>query len=455
LYLESWIHFIVKTTLENDADFRRFANKSDPTTITRSDIEIYQTYRLRRILRYCSEKSSFYREVLRARAIQPDYIRDLGDLAGLPFTEPYHLAESPYRFLCISQAEIARPYTFITSGTTGPKKKIFWTHNDIERITDFMAAGIGTVAEQKDIVLILLPDGRPNSQADLLCKGVKKLRATPAVAEADLNASELLKAVQDSHCTVIFGYARKLWRLSQELRLQKDLSALGVRVLFLASEYLPPAMRHSLQKAWNCSVRTHYGLTEMGMGVAVECEACDGYHFNEAELLLEVVNPQTGEAVANGEEGELVFTTLTREAMPLIRYRTHDLSRLITEPCPCGASSLLKFAPVKKRLENIVMVGENDEMYPVLFDDVLFAIPGLVDYQVTVTREEGKDRLDFRIELLSAAGDVSEIEKKLLLAPIIAKNLAAGKMAPPRVEFANRGELRSISRAKRMILDRR
>jgi phenylacetate-CoA ligase len=455
LYLESWIHHSIRTALEKDAEYRRFANKSHMASLTRSDVETYQIYKLRRILRHCRDKSAFYREMFRAESIEPEDIRCLADLTRLPLTEPYQLAESPYRFLCISQAEIARPYTFITSGTTGPKKRIFWTHRDIERITDFMAAGIGTVSDQRDIVLILLPDGRPNSQADLLYKGVKKLGATPVVANADLNAEELLKTVGDSRCSVIFGYTRKLWRLSKELQLQNDLSSLGVKVLFLASEYLPDAMRRDLQKIWNCSTRTHYGLTEMGLGVAVECEACNGYHFNEVDLLLEVINPQTGNGVAAGDEGELVFTTITREGMPLLRYRTHDISRLIPEPCPCGATSLLRIGQVKKRMENIAIVGGGDEMHPVLFDDVLFEIPGLVDYQVIVTRDEGKDRLDFRIEMLSDDGVASEIEKKLLSAPIIARNMAAGKMSSPKIELTDRGELRSTSRAKKMILDRR
>jgi phenylacetate-coenzyme A ligase PaaK-like adenylate-forming protein len=214
-------------------------------------------------------------------------------------------------------------------------------------------------------------------------------------------------------------------------------------------------MRQELQQAWQCSVRTHYGLTEMGLGVAVECEAGDGYHFNEADLFLEVINPQTGKIAPAGEEGELVFTTLTRQGMPLLRYRTHDLSRVITEPCPCGATSLLKIDQVKKRLETITVIGDGDEMYPALFDDVLFDIPAVMDYQVIVTREEGKDRLEFKVELVSEAKEISEISQKLSATPVIAKNVAAGKMAPPGVELTAPGALQTVSRTKKMILDRR
>jgi phenylacetate-coenzyme A ligase PaaK-like adenylate-forming protein len=207
-----------------------------------------------------------------------------------------------------------------------------------------------------------------------------------------------------------------------------DLSQTGVRVLFLAAEYLSGAMRRELQKIWNCRIHTHYGLTEMGLGVAIECTAGNGYHLNEADLLLEIVDPQTLEPVAAGQEGEIVFTTLNREAMPLIRYRTHDISRLIPEPCSCGASSMLKIAAVKKRRGSIIVLGSGDEIYPTLFDDVLFETPGLVDYQVLVLRQEHADRLDFKIELMSKSEDrISEIKEKLLAATVISNSLKTGK----------------------------
>jgi phenylacetate-CoA ligase len=455
LSLESWIHGTIKKNFARDAEFRRFVNKGRLASVTRSDVGDYQDFKLRRILQYCAEKSTFYRKLFRTASVDFREVSSSLDLGKLPFTEPRHIAESPYEFLCISQAAVARIYTFITSGTAGPKKKVFWTQGDLDRITDFMAAGIRTVADIGDTVLILLPNGRPNSQADLLCKGVTKSGAVPVVGSIDLDAQELQEIIQQSRCKVIFGYTRKLFRLSKELQLQKNLSVSGVKTLFLAAEYLPDAMRLDLKQMWNSEVRTHYGLTEMGLGVAVECEAGQGYHFNEADLLLEVIDPHTGKPVAADEEGELVFTTLTREAMPLIRYRTHDLSRLVSGPCPCGAATLLKIDHVKKRLENIVIIGDGDEMYPSLFDDVLFEIPGLVDYEVTITREAGRDRLCFGIELVSDEKQTPAIESTLLSAPIIAKNITAGKMAPPTIELVARGALRSTGRAKRMIFDRR
>jgi phenylacetate-CoA ligase len=456
MYLENWLYERIRSELKADPEFRRSTGTFCFEQFARRDVIGYQLFKLRQTLQYVSTQSSVYRELFEKAGVKPEDIRRLSDMSRLPFTEPQQLSEVPYRFLCLSQSEVARPYTFVTSGTTGPKKKIFWSHGDLERITDFMAAGIGTVADQDDVVQIILPDGRPNSQADLLHKGVIKYGATPVMAAFDLDAEEQLKIIEDHHSTVLFGYTGQIFRLSKELEAKCDLNKKGVKVLFLAAEYLPDSRRRELEKIWNSKIYTHYGLTEMGLGVAVECEAGDGYHFNEADLLLEVINPQTGEPVRAGDEGELVFTTLNREAMPLIRYRTHDLSRLIDEPCACGAVSLLKFDKVKKRLEAIVRIGDGDEMYPSLFDDTLFDFRGLIDYQVVLTREGKKDRLDFKIEMICPSAESSrEIAEKLLTEPIIERNIAAGRMALPKVELVGSGALRASGREKKLIVDRR
>jgi phenylacetate-coenzyme A ligase PaaK-like adenylate-forming protein len=194
----------------------------------------------------------------------------------------------------------------------------------------------------------------------------------------------------------------------------------------------------------------------MGLGVAVECEAQDGYHFNEADLLLEIVDPQTGETVPPGEEGELIFTTLTRESMPLLRYRTHDLSRFITEPCRCGTAGLLKIDKVKKRLESIVAIGDDDIVYPSYFDDALYEIPGVVDYQVVLSRSGTRDRLQFTVEMAPGrTSAIDELVQKLFSEPLITRNLAAGRLEKPTVEIAEWGRFRSAGRTKKLIADQR
>jgi phenylacetate-CoA ligase len=438
-YLEQWIQQIAGHTLGTDH-------------VTRTEIEAYQLLRLRQTVRYAYEKSTFYRNAFDKAGIAADEIRSLGDLSKLPFTEPRHLSEAPNHFLCVSQSQVVRPYSFVTSGTTGPQKQVFWSLGDLERIIEFMAAGIATVAGTGDVVQIMLADGRPYSQADLLYKGVGKIGAIPVLSAPDLPAKEHFKIHQSSGSTVLFGYTGRLFRMTRELQTQLDLSAAGINVIFAAGEYMPDAMRQELQRIWNCRVHTHYGLTEMGIGVAVECAARRGYHFNEAGLLLEVVDPETGVPVHAGKEGELVFTTIARQAMPLIRYRTHDISRLLPEPCPCGSASLLAFDSVRRRLESVVTLEGGDRIYPALFDDVLLGVAGIVDYRAELTRLQGKEQLAFTIELLSRdAGALPEINRKLLSIPVIAHRISTGKMAPPEIRLADPGALQPAGLAKKLI----
>jgi phenylacetate-CoA ligase len=455
VYLETWLHTIVRSQLAATSPVT-FSEKSSLADITRTEIERYQCFNLQQTLQYVYRNSYFYHEYFQKVGIQPEDILNLEDLSRLPFTEPGQIAEEPYRFLCLSRAEIARVTTFITSGTTGPQKKIFWTQSDLERIIRFMAAGIGTVADTTDVVQICLPAGRPYSQADLLARGVEKIGAGSIIAGVELSSQEQLSLLETHHSTILFGYTPHIIRLSRELQTHCDLGRMGIKALFLASEYLPESMRKELQDIWNCRIHTHYGLTEMGLGVAVECSAGNGYHFNEADLLLEIVNPQTGAPVLPGQNGELVFTTLNREAMPLIRYRTGDISRLITGPCSCGAASLLKFGAVRKRCGAIVTLGNGEEIYPAAFDDLLFEIPGLIDYQVVLLRKNGKDRLDFKIELLSKSEDrIPEIIVRLFTAPVISNNLKNRTMTEPQIELVESGSLKTVSRAKKMIVDQR
>jgi len=425
-----------------------------PGALTRSDIERYRFHKLQTAVRYTAINSSFYRELFKNAGIAPDDIRTLADIEKLPLTEPEQVAASPFRFLCQSRSEIARVHNFVTSGTTGPQKKIFWTQNDLDRIVRFLAAGISTVAGRGDVVNIWLPGGLPYGQSDLLSRGVKKIGARPVHAPMDISSEDHLRLIAESGATVIFGSTRRVLRLTRELQLSHDLSRLGVHTLFLTSEYLPEKARSDLQKIWNCRMSTHYGLTEMGLGVAVECSAGDGYHFNEADLLMEIVDPKTGRPAAPGDEGELVFTTLTREEMPLIRYRTRDVSRLIPEPCSCGAKAIGKFAAVKKRIGAVTHLAGGEEIYPSLFDDALMDMSGFVDYRVILDRRNEMEVLRFRVELNRPDPQkIHEVGKRLLAVPALAKSIQTGAMAEPLMEILAPGELRGTDAGKMRITD--
>lgn len=456
LFLEQWLHDKIRARLQSEPGHGQLSGGAAPgREMSRQDVEDYQLFKLKRILRYAYDKSSFYKQLFDAHKVRPDDVRSLADLAGFPFTEPRDLAENSNRFLCVSHQQVSRVTTFTTSGTTGPEKRVFCTRKDLDRMTDFMGTGLRTVADPRDVLQIMLPSGTLNSQVDLLAGGAEKVGILPVKAGLGISFEEQIRLIRQHGSTVLFVPTPIIYRMTQVMKEKENLAGLGVKTLFLTVSFVAESMRSRLREAWNCDVHDHYGLTEMGLGVAVECHAHSGYHFNESDLLLEIVDPDTG-AVLNQGEGELVFTTLSREGMPLIRYRTHDLSHWIHEPCPCGASTLLKFGKVSRRLESQARIGGGDAVYFSLFDDAVYSVPEVVDYGIEVGSLEGLSALTFTVEVTRFGGDVKEsIQQALLRSPFITRNLKNHSIARPRVELVALGAFKPGGRAKKMIVDSR
>lgn len=454
VYLEEWLHGKIRDEALTDPDFRDVLGSEIHGRLTRADVDNYHLFRLRKLLSYVGRNSSFYRDLFDKNHIRPSDIVSLADLAKIPFTDQADLSRNPNRFLCVSHGDVARVTTFTTSGTTGPEKRVYCTDEDIERIIEFMGAGMRTVTEKEDVVQIMLPSGRLSNQADLLEQGVLKIGAKAVKSGLNLSSGEQLELIKEHGTTVIFGVASPVYRMTQELKGAHALDGLGVRTIFLTS-FLADAQREHLRRVWNCDVHSHYGLTEMGLAVAVECHAHDGYHFNEADLLLEIIDPETGRVLDEGE-GELVFTTLTRQGTPLIRYRTNDMARLIPEPCPCGAATLRRFGPVRKRLELIVRLANGYLVYPSLFDEALYTLTDLVDYDLRVTGTGGRERLHFTVEAIGQDPDIRDGVRRLLFRePALRPVFAEGTMDEPEITVVPPGGILQMGRAKKKIIDER
>ena len=456
IFLEQWLHGIIRKKVKENTEHQQFINKNNLDQIERVDIDNYQLFKLRKTLSYVYENSMFYRDSLAKSGVNISNIKSLDDMAKLPFTSPSDIAQHPYEFLCVPLGDVARITTFTSSGTIGPQKRIFFTDNDLETMTDFMAAGIGCVASEGDVVQILLPSARPNDQADLLAKGVRKMGGIPVIAGITPTSEEQLKIIEDTHSTVLFTSIYYMNRITQETRYSHDLKAMGVKTLFVTSEYVAESARRQLSKIWDCEVCVHYGLTEMGLGVAVECEARNGYHFNEADLMVEIIDPETGLVLSDGEEGELVFTTLNREAMPLIRYRTGDVGKIISEPCECGAHTLKKLDKVSRRLEATVKIGNGDIIYPSMFDELIYSFPDIIDYQLTLRKQENKDILVFKVEVARENEDIRQaLADAIVSHPLIKRNIESNTLTSPVVELICQGTLTQMNRAKKLIIDKR
>ena len=454
IYLEEWLHEKIRQEAMTEPDLRDLLSGGIPERLTKSDVESYHLFKFRKLMSHVHENSSFYREMFDDDGIRPGDIGSLTDLAKIPFTDQADLSRNPNRFLCGSHGDIARVTTFTTSGTTGPEKRVYCTRGDMEHITDFMAAGMRTVTEKEDVVQIMLPSGSTSNQADLLAQGVRKMGAEAVKAGLNLTSEEQLALLKKHGTTVIFGVAAAVYRMTQELKDIHALDRLGVKTVFVTG-FLADAQREHLRRVWNCDVHSHYGLTEMGLAVAVECHAHDGYHFNEADLLLEIIDPETGRVIHEGE-GELVFTTLTRQGTPLLRYRTSDMACLIPEPCPCGAVTLRRFGPVRKRLELVVKLASGYQIYPSLFDDVLYGFTDLVDYDLRVTGTKGRERFHFTIETTGRDPDLpGRVKASLTNEPSLYPLFKEGTMGAPEITVVPPGGILQMGRAKKKIIDER
>ena len=325
------------------------------TALTREALERWQLAKLRETLGFVIEHSSFYREKLGgAGALSIDSV---DGLAGLPFTTPGELAENGPRMVCVPASEVSRIVTLqATSGTTGPPKRVWFTEADQELMVDYIHHGLRVMTGPGDVFLVLMPCERPGSVGDLVAIGVERIGSRairigpiPQGGERD---EEILALMQREGVTTGLATAPTAARLAAKTS-SGSVIRKKMKSILLSAQFVSETDRAFIEDAWGCRVYEHYGMTEMGLGGAMACGARGaggGYHPREADLLFEVVDPVSGEVLPEGERGEIVFTTLTRRAMPLIRYRTGDFSRWLPEPCPCG-SVLRRLGRVGDRAE--------------------------------------------------------------------------------------------------------
>lgn len=316
-----------------DQWIKRKIGLADCVILTREKLEEYQMAKLLETLNMCKKSSAFYRKHL--QDIDIEEIKALKDLEKIPFTKMDDLRKSGEEMLCVRPAEISRIVTLETSGTTGNPKRVYYTEEDQELTVDYFNNGMRNLIDANDTVLILLPCSRPGSVGDLLKTGIERVgaKAVPyGLLKQDYNdIPEVLNLILKTGVTSVVGSP------TQVNQLAKASPSFQIRSVLLSTEYVPDTVCKLISEAWNCKVFEHYGMTEMGLGGAVSCSALEGYHPREADLYFEIIDPKTGAIMPDGEYGEVVFTTLTRKGMPLIRYRTGDTSRWLTESCPCGS----------------------------------------------------------------------------------------------------------------------
>jgi len=435
-----------------DAWIRRRIGCAPDSDFTRETVKRYQLGMLRQSLAYAADHSPFYRRRLGGGLDFGEL--NLDALASLPFTTAEDLCRDPLEFLCISHQKVARVVTLRTSGTTGMPKRLFFAEEDLEQTVDFFRHGMSTLVQAGQRVLILMPGELPGSVGDLLVKGLGCLGAEGIVHGPVRDPADTIAEILAGRADCLVGIPVQVLSLVRHPHGARIPPGF-IRSVLLSTDYVPDSMVQDIQRAWGCRVYQHYGMTEMGYGGGVECDAHAGYHFREADLYVEIVDPLSGKPLPDGDPGELVFTTLNRRAMPLIRYRTGDIAGFLPELCPCG-SILQRLGKVQGRKSNTVALTPQIRLHMSMLDEALFAIPEILDFQVELTAADGRSRLG--VMLKCDANGLSEticrVRKALAGVPAVRAAIAQGvlNIGPIRLGAA---KWFTTGAAKRTFLDHR
>jgi phenylacetate-coenzyme A ligase PaaK-like adenylate-forming protein len=436
--LENWIRDILLPTGAGE--------------LTRERIENYQLERLQEQVAFARQESLFYRQHL--AELGAERIPDLQRFSQLPFTTAADLNEQGLKMLCTPLDQIERIVTLQTSGTTGESKRVFFTAEDLEATAEFFRIGMSTLVGPGETVIIFLPGERPDSVGNLLAKALANLGVKPVVfgAVTDFPAAREVILQHPSACLV--GIPTQILTLART-DLAKSIQPGWIKNILLSTDYVPLAIQSELERLWGCQVLAHYGMTETGLGGGVECEAGMGYHLREADLYTEIIDPETGLRLPDGCTGEVVFTTLRRRGMPLIRYRTGDLARVIPELCPCG-TALKRLGRVQGRIDSTLRLQQGSRLSMPALDEALFPIAGLLNFTASVTSSAGQDQLHLCLQV--CAGEEERIAREslavLLRTEPVAPLFRERALSMGSINFSQAGWFTSGTK-KRQISDQR
>jgi phenylacetate-CoA ligase len=373
-----------------------------PERLPRERLERLQVERLRALVVRVAERVPLYRERLRAAGLGAGDVRTLADLRRLPFTTKADFRDTyPFGLLAVPLDDVVRIHA--SSGTTGKPTVVAYTVGDLDvwsevMVRTLMAGGV----TRRDVVHNAYGYGLFTGGLGFHM-GAERLGAAVIPLSGGFTERQIM-ALTDLGSTVLCSTPSYALHLAEALG-EAGIAArdLRLRTGFFGAEPWTEAMRGTLESRLGLMALNIYGLSEViGPGVAVECPVRQGMHVAEDHFLPEVVDPVTLEPVPPGTTGELVFTTLTKEAMPLLRYRTRDLTALVAEPCPCGRT-LVRLSRIMARSDDMLIIrGVN--VYPSQVEHALLRVPGVEPhYLLVVRREQQLDTLEVRVEAL--AGD--------------------------------------------------
>ncbi|MEJ2363204.1 MAG: phenylacetate--CoA ligase [Deltaproteobacteria bacterium] len=372
----------------------------DLETMPREALVSLQLERLQRTVQQAG-KSPHYSKIFAARGIEPETIRHLGDIRQVPFTTKEDLRKQfPYGLLAVDLKEVVRLHS--SSGTTGQATVVYHNQKDIENWADLVSRCMYMTGVRQDDVFQNLTGYGLFTGGLGFHYGGERLGAL-TIPSGTGNSKRQILLMRQFGTTVIHlipSYAMRLMQVMEEFGVDPSVD-LKLRIAFLGAEPHSEETRQRVERYFGVEAYNSYGLSEMnGPGVAFECQEKMGMHIWEDAYLVEIVDPQTLEPVETGQEGELVLTTLKREAMPIIRYRTSDLARILPGPCPCGRTHS-RLARIMGRTDDMLIVkGVN--IFPMQVEQALMGIHEVgQNYLIILERADGMDAMRIQVEVRS------------------------------------------------------
>jgi phenylacetate-CoA ligase len=420
-------------------------------TMPREDLEALQLKRLQAVVERVYHLVPFYRRRLDELGIKPEHVRTLGDLRHLPFTTKQDLRDNyPFGMFAVPMDQVVRIHA--SSGTTGKPTPVAYTQRDLETWSELMARTLAAASTHRgDIVHNAYGYGLFTGGLGFHY-GAERLGAAVIPVSGGQTRRQIM-LLQDLGPTVIVctpSFALYLGEVGREMGV--DFRQLKLRVGIFGAEPWTEGMRVEIEKQLGLDAVDIYGLSEIiGPGVSVECiEAKAGLHLFEDHFLPEIINPADLSPVPNGEMGELVITTLTKEAVPLLRYRTRDVTSLNYAPCRCGRT-LLRMHRLRGRSDDMLIIrGVN--VFPSQIESVLMETPGVAPhYQLIVDREGQLDTLEVQVEVDDATFS-DEVKQLQALAQNIQRKIKDYFTVSVKVKLVEpRSIARSEGKAKRVI----
>lgn len=425
--------------------------REDIECAPRGEISKWQSEGLVKSVRNAYENSGYYREKMRAHGVKPSDINGIEDIGRLPFVSKDDLREAyPYGLLCRPLSECVRIHS--TSGTTGKRVIAFYTQRDIDVWENCCARAIAAAGgTADDVVQVAYGYGLFTGGAGL--NGGSHKLGSLTLPMSSGSTDRQIQFMQDLGTTILCctpSYAAYLGETVAERGLK---GTLKLKAGIFGAEAWSEEMRRDIEEKLGIKAYDIYGLTELeGPGVSYECEEQRGMHVCEDQFIAEIVDPDTGSPMPDGEKGELVFTSLNKEAFPMIRYRTRDICVLSREKCSCGRTHVRMQKPMGRSDDMLIIKGVN--VFPSQIETVLINNGYSPNYQLVVDRVNNADTLEINVEMnqemfSDTLGEISAHEKKLVgaLRGFLGIYAKVRLVSPKSIE-------RSEGKAKRVI-DRR